>query len=196
MRQTKPGVRLFVAVACLAGAAMALSTPAAAEEKIALCHAGLITLAPFAQHIKDLRAAQRYSREQIDKLIARERRGGPEFFSSQIVIQEHISGSGTYDLRLWHGISDSLKYRNVTAWACEPDDYPIAYFIGFRVRQIEGGTIFVSREKDVVNVISLKALDPTLSKHLSVKIYQGDKVLCRDLGNGCEAGIFYDRRDS
>jgi len=42
----------------------------------------------------------------------------------------------------------------------------------------------VSREKDIVNVISLKELDPKLEKHLRVKIYQGDRVLCADLRHG------------
>lgn len=34
--------------------------PALAEDKIAICHAGLIKLASFAQHIKTLRGAKRY----------------------------------------------------------------------------------------------------------------------------------------
>lgn len=38
-------------------------------------------------------------------------------------------------------------------------DYPIVSFVGFRVRKVEDGAIYVSREKDIVNVISL-ALDP------------------------------------
>ena len=43
-----------------AAAYLAWITPAAAEDRIALCHAGLIKLAPFAQHIKELRKHKRY----------------------------------------------------------------------------------------------------------------------------------------
>jgi hypothetical protein len=183
--------RLLLAAACLAWTAAA--SAAAAEEKIALCHAGLIKLTSFAKHIKMLRGMKRYEPEEIAKLVARERAGGPEFFSSQIVIQEEQSGSGTFDLRNVHGISDAESYRNVTAWACAAEDYPIVYFVGFRVRAINGGAIQVSREKDVVNVISLKALDAKLDKPISVKIFQGNKVLCENINKGCDKGIFYDR---
>ncbi len=96
-------------------------------------------------------------------------------------------------MRLFHGLSDAASYRNVTAWACQADDYPIAYFVGFRVRKIENGTIFVTREKDVLNVIALKALDQKLEKKLKVQIFEGDKVLCPDLGKSCGSGIWYSR---
>jgi hypothetical protein len=49
-----------------------------------------------------------------------------------------------------HSASEPQDYRNVTAWDCRAEDFPIVYFIGFRVRKIENGTIFVSREKDIV----------------------------------------------
>jgi len=175
-------------VACLATA------PAHADEqRFALCHAGLITLAPFAQHIEKLRTLDRYSREQIDELIARNRKGGPEFFSSQIVLKEEPSGSGTYDLRMVHGLADAASYRNVTAWTCNaPEDYPIVYFVGFRVRRIEDNTIYVSREKDVVNVISLHELDDKLDRPLAVKLEESKKRLCDDVNKRCNADIFYD----
>jgi len=51
----------------------------------------------------------------------------------------------------------------------------------------------VSREKDIVNVISLKALDPQLNKHLRVKMQDRDEILCRDLAEGCIDRIYYDR---
>jgi hypothetical protein len=177
----------------LFAAALAVSSAAFADEKIAICHAGLIELTSFDQHIKNLRAARRYEAEEIDRLIAQQRKGGPDFFTSQIVIQEEQSGSGTFDLRLFHGIANAVKYRNVTAWACQAEDYPIVYFIGFRVRQIADGAIRVSREKDVVNVISLKALDAKLDERNKVTMFQGDKVLCQDIGKGCGPGIFYSR---
>jgi hypothetical protein len=42
----------------------------------------------------------------------------------------------------------------------------------------------VSREKDFVNVISLKALDPGLDKHIKVQLFEGTKVLCADIATG------------
>lgn len=108
-------------------------------------------------------------------------------------MQEHQSGSGTFDLRLFHGLSNAVVYRNVTAWDCQGEDFPIIYFVGFRVRQIKDNTIFVAREKDVVNVISLKTLDAKLEKHIKVQIFERDKVLCRDVGAECDAAIFYTR---
>jgi hypothetical protein len=70
---------------------------------------------------------------------------------------------------------------------------PILYFIGFRVRKIEQGTIFVSREKDIVNVISLNALDPGLDKHIKVQLFENAKVSCPDIATGCDERIFYSR---
>ena len=163
----------------------------------------------------------------IDELIERQRKGGPEFFSSQIIVQEQLSGSGTYDLRIFHGLSKPKYYRNVTAWDCQAADFPIVYFVGFRVRKIENGTppppplptterdieethrlrkereqreaaektIFVSREKDIVNVISLSALDPGLDKHIKVQLFESTKVLCPDIATGCDKRIFYSRED-
>ena len=96
-------------------------------------------------------------------------------------------------LRAVHGLSDAASYRNVTAWTCNaPEDYPIVYFVGFRVRKIEDNTIFVSREPDVVNVISLHALDRKLDKPLAVKLEESKKLLCQNVNKGCEPGIFYD----
>jgi hypothetical protein len=179
----------------LAAAVAALvHAPAAAEQKIALCHAGLIKLGSFDAHLKAIREARRYEPEQINDLIKKHRKYGDEFFSSQIVVQEEMSGSGTFDLRMFHGLSHAADYRNVTAWDCQREDFPIVYFVGFRVREIEGDTIFVSREKDIVNVISLSALDAKLEKRLKVQIFKGDKVLCRDIGKECDPGIFYERQ--
>ncbi len=188
----RPWRMRLLRAACLAAAALAV--PAAAPAgTIALCHAGLITLGSFDRLIKEMRASNRDDPKDIDALVARARKGGPEFFSSQIIIQEEQSGSGTFDLRRTHGLSGAKSYRNVTAWACEADDYPIVYFVGFRVMEIEDGSITVAREKDVVNVISLHALDPELKKHLQVKTKDKNEVLCRDLGEGCIDRIFYDR---
>ena len=181
----------LIGAACLA--ALCLAPSAASAGTIALCHAGLITLGSFDQLIKEMRASKRDEPKDIDALVASARKGGPEFFSSQIIIQEEQSGSGTFDLRRTHGLSSAKSYRNVTAWACEPEDYPIVYFVGFRVLAIEDGTITVTREKDVVNVISLHALDPELKKHLQVKTKERNELLCRDLGEGCIDRIFYDR---
>ena len=172
----------------------AAAPPARADEqKLAICHAGLIKLADFDQHIKYMRGLKRYSEEDLKTLIERNRKGGPEFFSSQIVLKEEPSGSGTYDLRAVHGILDAADYRNITAWTCNgPEDFPIVYFVGFRVRRIEDNTIYVSREKDIVNVISLHALDPKADRRLAVKLEEGKKVLCEDVNKRCDAGIFYD----
>ena len=184
-------IRLLGA-ACLAAASL-MAPSAARAGTIALCHAGLITLGSFDQLIKEMRASHRDEPKDIDALVARARKGGPEFFSSQIIIQEEQSGSGTFDLRRTHGLSSAKSYRNVTAWACDAVDYPIVYFVGFRVREIADGTIAVSREKDIVNVISLHALDPELKKHLQVKMKDSAEILCRDLAEGCIDRIYYDR---
>jgi hypothetical protein len=185
---------LLFAASCAASLLTAISPAMGAEEKIALCHAGLIKLASFAEHLKLLRRFKARGYD-TDELREAQREGGPEFFSSQIIVQEHISGSGTYDLRMFHGLYSPKYYRNVTAWDCQLEDFPIVYFIGFRVRKIENGTIFVSREKDIVNVISLKTLDPNLDKHIKVQLSEGAKVLCPDIATGCNQHIFYDRRE-
>ena len=192
MRISSLAGMLIAAVVFLAGNPATVS-PATAEQKIALCHAGLIKLAPFAKHLKTLRDAKRYEPADIDKLIANERKYGADFMTSQVIVQEEQSGSGTFDLRMFHGLWGAAEYRNVTAWTCVAEDYPVVYFVGFRVRQIVDDTIEVTREKDVVNVISLKSLDPKLDKKMRVKIFEGDKVLCSDIGKECEPGIFYSR---
>jgi len=179
----------------LFAAAVTVSSPAIAEEhKISICHAGLVEFASFDKHLNDIRASKRYEPEQINGLIASRRKYGPDFFTSQIFIQKEQSGSTQFDLRMFHGLWGAAKYRNVTGWDCLSEDYPIVYFVGFRVREIaEDGTIMVTREKDIVNVISLKTLDPKLDKHTKVMIFQGDKVLCEDIGKGCDLAIFYSR---
>jgi hypothetical protein len=197
MRKRRHSMRvalLLFAASCAASLPTAISPAMAAEEKIALCHAGLIKLTNFAKHIKLLRGYKARGYD-IDGLIEDQRKGGPEFFSSQIIVQENQSGSGTYDLRNFHGLSEPQYYRNVTAWDCKVEEFPIVYFIGFRVRKIEDGTIFVSREKDIVNVISLKTLDPSLDKHIKVQLFEGTKVLCPDIATECDQHIFYDRRE-
>src|ERR1017187_3673411 len=184
---------LLFAAACVAWFPTLVSSVAFADEKIALYHAGLIKLTSYVKHIKYLRGMKRYEPRDLDRLIQLRRKGGPEFFSSQIIVQEEQSGSGTFDLRVLHGLEDAIDYRNVTAWACRADDYPIVYFVGFRVRKIDNDTIFVSREKDIVNVISLRALDAKLEKHIKVQMFEGNKVLCRDIAAECDQNIFYDR---
>jgi hypothetical protein len=182
----------LIGAACLAAASLAAPSAARAGT-IALCHAGLVTLGSFDRLIREMRASNRDEPKDIDDLLARARKGGPQFFSSQIIIQEEQSGSGTFDLRRLHGLSSARSYRNVTAWTCEAEDYPIVYLVGFRVMEIDNGTITVSREKDIVNVLSLHALDPELDKHLQVKLKDSNEVLCRDLGEGCIDRICYDR---
>src|SRR5450755_1146896 len=46
--------RLLVGGAVLAWGSVAVTSTAAAEDKVILCHAGLITLPSFAQHIANL----------------------------------------------------------------------------------------------------------------------------------------------
>jgi hypothetical protein len=169
------------------------SVAAAEGMKVTVCHAGIVDLLSFSAHVKKLRGMTRYSKEDIDGLIAQERKGGPDFFSSQVIVQEEQSGSGTFDLRMIHGLSDAKNYINVTAWNCQREDYPIVYFVGFRVRKIVDGAIYVSRQKSIVNVISLKTIDPELDKDVKVKLLEDGKVLCDDIGKGCVAGIFYER---
>ena len=70
------------------------------------------------------------------------------------------------------------------------------YFVGFRVREIIDSQIQVSREKDIVNVISVKKLDPDFTQGTSVKLFDKEQVLCRDIGSGCIDSVLYDRYDS
>ncbi len=177
------------------GAALLLAAQiATAADKIEYCATGSIALGPFSQHIAELRKSNRYAKEGIDKLIADERNGGAEFFSLQVVIKGEQSSSGDFDLNLFQGFSDSqAKYRATKKWSCQSDDYPVGYFVGFKVRGIRDGAIFVSREKGTVNVISLKKLDPGLDKHTKVQDFESYSVLCNDIGNGCSKGIFYGR---
>ena len=135
----------------------------------------------------------RYSRQNVAELVAQQKKGGSAFFSSQVIVQGEPSGSGTFDLRTWHGLNDARDYHNVTPWTCEAEDYPIVYFVGFRVRAVSATAISVSREQGTVNVISLKAIDEELEKHIKVNVFESDKVLCDDLAKGCSREIFYER---
>ena len=182
----------FAAIAALAFNFCPL--PAIAEQGIDFCATGTMTMGPFDAHIAEIRKANRYEKADIDELIAEQKAGGPDFFSTQVVIKEEQSGSGTFDLNLFQGFSDpQAKYDSVEKWHCEHDDYPVAYFVGFKVSAISDGTILVSREKGTVNVISLKKLDPGLDKHTNVKDFATHQVLCRDIATGCIKTIFYGR---
>jgi hypothetical protein len=104
----------------IAGIGLAIcAQPTMAEVNAKTCTTGTITLGPFSDHIAQLRKMKRYEPEQIDKLIADEKAGGPEFFSSQVVIKEEQSGSGDFDLNMFQGFSDpKAKYRPQVKWAC------------------------------------------------------------------------------
>jgi hypothetical protein len=167
---------------------------ASAAEPIKLCSAGTIRMGPFAEHIDALRKARRYDAADIDKLIAEQHAGGPEFFSTQVVVKEEQSGSGDFDLNLFQGFSDPhAKYKKEKPWACAAEDYPVAYFVGFKVREMGKGSIAVARQKGAVNVVSLKAIDPDLDKHTRVIDAQTHAVLCDDIATGCVKQIFHGR---
>jgi hypothetical protein len=172
-----------------------LAMPTAmAADPIDFCATGTMTMGPFDAHIAEIRKANRYEKADIDELIAEQKAGGPDFFSTQVVIKEEQSGSGDFDLHLFQGFSDpQAKYNVVEKWHCEHDDYPVAYFVGFKVRQITGQTILVSREKGAVNIISLKTIDPGLDKPTNVKDADNHAVLCTDIATGCVKTIFYGR---
>ena len=195
MTESEMRITSALRMLALAGAAFFAAAPSAAvaeDMKIQLCYAGIVDLLSFPEHVKKLRGMTRYPKEYVDGLVAQQHKGGPSFFSLQVIVQEEPSGSGTFDLRMVHGLRDAKHYTNV-AWTCEAKDYPIVYFVGFRVRKIADGTIYVSRKKTTVNVISLKAIDPELNKKIKVKIFEGGKVLCDDIGSGCAQEIFYER---
>jgi hypothetical protein len=175
--------------------AMAAITSAAhAEGKFKICHGGTLTLLSFNDHIAELRKLKRYQPDTVEDLIKAQRKGGPEFFSQQIAYQSEVSGSGTYDLRTFHGIYDSKNYLNVTTWTCDRDDFPIAYFIGFRVQEAADGVIAVDRQKGIVNVVSLKGVATTPDGPIKVKIADGGKVICEDIAKACIPEVFYDNQ--
>jgi hypothetical protein len=179
----------------LAGCLFNLATQTAiAADAIHFCATGTMTMGPFDEHIAEIQKANRYEKADIDELIAEQKAGGPDFFSTQVVIKEEQSGSGDFDLHLFQGFSDpQAKYNVVEKWRCEHDDYPVAYFVGFKVTAISGGAILVTREKGTVNVISLKKIDPDLDKHTGVKDFKSHAVLCQDIAEGCIKTIFYGR---
>jgi hypothetical protein len=179
----------------LAGCALTLtSLSAMAADAIEFCATGTMTMGPFDEHIAEIRKANRYEKADIDELIAEQKAGGPDFFSTQVVIKEEQSGSGDFDLHLFQGFSDPQAKYNVTMqWRCKSADYPVAYFVGFKVSAISDGAILVSREKGTVNIISLKKIDPDLDKHTSVMDFASHAVLCRDIATGCIKTIFYGR---
>src|ERR1700731_5007990 len=139
----------------LTGCALNLAASSAiAADAINFCATGTMMMGSFDEHIAEIRKANRYEKADIDELIAEQKAGGPDFFSTQVVIKEEQSGSGDFDLHLFPGFSDpQAKYNVVEKWHCEHDDYPVAYFVGFKVRQITGQTILVSREKGTGNII-------------------------------------------
>ena len=148
----------------------------------------------FEEHIDTLRKARRYEAAEIDKLIADQRAGGADFFSSQVVVKEEQSGSGDFDLNLFQGFSDPhVKHHSDKPWACAAEDYPIVYFVGFKVTEMSKGGIAVARQKGAVNVVSLKSIDPDLDKHTRVTASRSSAVLCDDIATGCVKQIFYGR---
>ena len=177
----------------IAIAACALTASAArAADKIDYCATGTMTMGPFDEHIAEIRKANRYEKADIDELIEEQKAGGPDFFSTQVVIKTEQSSSGDFDLNLFQGFSDpQAKYIAGEKWHCGHDDYPVAYFVGFKVKEIREGTILVAHEKGTVNVISLKKIDPDLDKHTKVIDAQSHAALCDDIAKGCIKTIFY-----
>jgi len=155
-----------------------------------------MTFGSFADHIAFIKKANRYDKKQIDDLIKQQKAGGPDFFSTQVVVKSEQSGSGDFDLHMFQGHSDpGTTYKADQQWACGHDDYPVAYFIGFKVEAVADQMITVSRAKGVVNVISLKTIDPDLQKHTRVVEAGTKAVLCKDIDSdsapGCIPQIFY-----
>jgi hypothetical protein len=185
-------VRRLLLIA-IAGCALDLTMQTAmAAETIKYCSTGTITMGPFDAHIAEIRKAKRYEAADIDELIAEQKAGGPGFFSTQVVVKEEQSGSGDFDLNMFQGFSDpQANLKSDMKWSCTSVDYAVAYFVGFKVKEIGNGTILVTREKGTVNVISLKTLDPNLDKHTKVQDSQSHAVLCDDIAKGCIKTIFY-----
>jgi hypothetical protein len=155
-----------------------------------------MTFGSFADHIAFIKKANRYDKKEIDDLIKQQKAGGPDFFSTQVVIKSEQSGSGDFDLHMFQGHSDpGTTYKSDQDWACGHDDYPVAYFIGFKVETVAEHTIAVSRSKGLVNVISIKSIDPDLKAHTRVVETGSNKVLCKDIdadsNPGCIPQIFY-----
>ncbi len=177
----------------MAGCVLNLTMQTAmAAEAIKYCSSGTITMGPFDAHIERIRKANRYEEADINKLIADQKAGGPDFFSTQVVIKDEQSGSGDFDLNMFQGFSDpQAKYKSDMKWSCTSVDYPVAYFVGFKVKEIGNGTILVTPQKGTVNVISLKTLDPNLDQHTKVRDAQSHAVLCDDIAQGCIKTIFY-----
>jgi hypothetical protein len=171
--------------------------PAAqAADPIKFCTIGHMTFGSFADHIAVIKKANRYDKDQIDDLIKRQKAGGPDFFSTQVVIKSEQSGSGDFDLHMFQGHSDpGTTYKADQQWSCGHDDYPVAYFIGFKVETIADHTITVSPSKGLVNVISIKSIDPDLRAHTRVVEAGSNSVLCKDIDSdsapGCIPQIFY-----
>ena len=187
-------LRGYLTTLAIASVLATITGAAHAEGKFKICHGGTLKLLDFSDHIAELRKLKRYQPDTISDLIKAQRKGGAEFFSQQIAYQSEISGSGTYDLRTFHGLYDSKDYLNVTSWTCDKDDFPIAYFIGFRVQEAADGTIAVDRQKGVVNVISLNGVSAKPDGPIKVKIAGTGKVICEDIAKTCISEIFYDNQ--
>jgi hypothetical protein len=175
---------------------LVLAPSARAADAIKFCTIGHMTFGSFADHIAFIKKANRYDKKEIDDLIKQQKAGGPDFFSTQIAIKSEQSGSGDFDLHMFQGHSDpGTTYKSDQEWACGHDDYPVAYFIGFKVETVADQTITVSRSKGLVNVISIKSIDPDLKAHTRIVEAGSNSVLCKDIDSdsnpGCIPQIFY-----
>src|SRR5580700_8646357 len=100
-------MRLLLLIAFAGCALNLMAPPAMAADAIHFCATGTMTMGPFDEHIAEIRKANRYEKADIEELIAEQKAGGPDFFSTQVVIKEEQSGSGDFDLHLFQGFSDS-----------------------------------------------------------------------------------------
>jgi hypothetical protein len=87
-------------------AGLVLAPSARAADAIKFCTIGHMTFGSFADHIAFIKKANRYDKKEIDDLIKRQKAGGPDFFSTQVVIKSEQSGSGDFDLHMFQGHSD------------------------------------------------------------------------------------------
>src|SRR4029077_4283646 len=56
---------------------------AMAADTVDFCATGTMTMGPFDEHIAEIRKANRYEKADIEELIAEQKAGGPDFFSTQ-----------------------------------------------------------------------------------------------------------------
>jgi hypothetical protein len=160
-----------------------VSRPAEAEgdSRIVVCAQSRVTMPSAEEHRAWLAADSRYGEEISSKFATDARTQGDNYLQYQMFyLPEYPGGSGWFDITGLTGLREARSQR-VKEWTCDNNEsYPIVFLIGLEAKTIREGTLYVSPQRGLYTLVSLKDLSKP-GKPMPVRLSGSNKLVCTDL---------------